>query len=644
MNRLNHSRGVASESESTKSLTCLQSTRRFFFPLPSEARRLLEKLIMEACLLEVHLPQTRWLWQLHLASDQETAACGAHHPTIAKLEEERLKRRIARHLEQISQLKQKTIDHQSKPGRRKRKPSSITDNSGSIDTKLEQSDDSNVSSSEKSVLQNRQRYTPVCSEPEDKQSNSPVSDTISRVVTSVARRKPYRPRGGAPEVAITRRYKLGRPKRALPVRSYRSIHRPTHAIGYRSVRTDGQQQAYVSSMRDELEHKMHRILSTKNSKLRGNNRTTNLSNQSFLSSRRSGRVYRGERIVRRPFVCSNNDYSDSSVSEEHVNAVEPTLNEQYSSRNESSDYCKMMMTSNHSNYNSGIIGGKRSEFRSHKQDERHSSLRNTNESEQYEESASEDQLSNNEDEKCPAKPCHNPRTGTVKWVQCEACCQWYHQICVGIRHQYQLPKVYYCPACQPRSSVTTTAGTSLPARRKRLSGSGNVSRLSSRHFLVRTSSKLHIRKNLTGCYPGKLSQHLSRRPDSWTRRLHASPRLPKLQAYGDRNTPSLAEDDDGEDGSDDTNNYVDNHHHRHVKSSMKQSIPILKNELIDNWADISQSSEESSLKHPVNSPHGSSSHLDEPPVIDAYEPVPNSKYLCVVRVCVVLCEYPLVVY
>uniref|UniRef100_A0AA85KJM0 [histone H3]-trimethyl-L-lysine(4) demethylase n=1 Tax=Trichobilharzia regenti TaxID=157069 RepID=A0AA85KJM0_TRIRE len=615
LNRLNHSRGVASESESTKSLTCLQSTRRFFFPLPSEARRLLEKLIMEACLLEVHLPQTRWLWQLHLASDQETAACGAHHPTIAKLEEERLKRRIARHLEQISQLKQKTIDHQSKPGRRKRKPSSITDNSGSIDTKLEQSDDSNVSSSEKSVLQNRQRYTPVCSEPEDKQSNSPVSDTISRVVTSVARRKPYRPRGGAPEVAITRRYKLGRPKRALPVRSYRSIHRPTHAIGYRSVRTDGQQQAYVSSMRDELEHKMHRILSTKNSKLRGNNRTTNL---------RSGRVYRGERIVRRPFVCSNNDYSDSSVSEEHVNAVEPTLNEQYSSRNESSDYCKMMMTSNHSNYNSGIIGGKRSEFRSHKQDERHSSLRNTNESEQYEESASEDQLSNNEDEKCPAKPCHNPRTGTVKWVQCEACCQWYHQICVGIRHQYQLPKVYYCPACQPRSSVTTTAGTSLPARRKRLSGSGNVSRLSSRHFLVRTSSKLHIRKNLTGCYPGKLSQHLSRRPDSWTRRLHASPRLPKLQAYGDRNTPSLAEDDDGEDGSDDTNNYVDNHHHRHVKSSMKQSIPILKNELIDNWADISQSSEESSLKHPVNSPHGSSSHLDEPPVIDAYEPVPNN--------------------
>lgn len=40
-----------------------------------------------------------------------------------------------------------------------------------------------------------------------------------------------------------------------------------------------------------------------------------------MASRRTGRVYRGERLVRRPHAFSNNEYSDSSTSEEHLETV-----------------------------------------------------------------------------------------------------------------------------------------------------------------------------------------------------------------------------------------------------------------------------------------------------------------------------------
>ncbi|CAH8529702.1 unnamed protein product [Heterobilharzia americana] len=603
-----HSKVLTNEGESHQTASCLQSTRRFFFPLSVEARRILENLIMEACLLEVHLPQTRWLWQLHLASDRETASCGALHPSIAKIEEDRLKRRILRHLQQSNQSK---CSDRPRAGRRKRGSSGAEDNSANVDSKVELSDDSNISSSEISELQKRQRYSSEYSEGEEKQSNSSVSDPV-HYVTSLPNRKPYRLRGRASDLAIARRYKLGRPKRLLPVRGRRSVQRPAHAMGYRSMRPGVQKHMYNVKIQGELQYKDRTVAPNKSSKLQLINRTRNLSGQSCIPSRRTGRVYRGERLVRRLYPCSNNEFSDSSTSDEHVDVVAelPLLSEQHLSRSESPRYHKMM--SNYSNYARSEIK-RRLAFRSDRLNQP-SPIMDTYESEQYEDSSTEDQLSNYEDEECPAKPCLNPRTGTVKWVQCEACCQWYHQICVGIHHEFQLPKVYLCRRCHRRSTTTMTP------RRKQLSSSRTLGRLPRRHFLSKSSSKLHLRKSVT-VSPIKLTSHVSQRLVGWNTRPSLSPCLPKLQPYDDQNASSeVDKDDDAHEGNND-NNIIDQRDAG--KSALSQDIPVLKNQLLDSWTDISQSSEESSVKHPANSPIDSS-QLDEPPVIDAYEHVSNN--------------------
>ncbi|CAH8526116.1 unnamed protein product [Schistosoma mattheei] len=615
VNRLGHSKIPTTDLETTRKTSCIQSTRKFYFPLSAEARKILENLIMEACLLEVHLPQTRWLWQLHLASDQETESCGAYHPFVAKIEEERLKRRILRHIQQSSQSK---LSERLRAGRRKRRGSGSVGNFVNVlDKNMEHSDDSNTSVTENSELQKRQRHSPIYSEAEEKQSgSSSVSDPITRA-NFIPRRKAYRLRGRASDLTIARRYKMGRPRRLLPVRSRRSVQRPSHAIGYRSMRSTEQKHFYNSTMRNVLQQKCHTMLSnSKQCKMPTNRRARNLSGQLCMASRRTGRVYRGERLVRRPHAFSNNEYSDSSTSEEHLETA-PT-NEQYHSRRESIPYRKMT-----SNYFSYSVGRKRSAFRQ----DRLSGIRSTmtttkamlNNDESEEENvdcATDDQASNYEDDECPAGPCLHPQTGTVKWVQCEACCRWYHQICVGIHHHFQLPKVYFCPTCHQRAT------NDFPAHRKQLSTGRNLSRLLSGRFLNKNPSKLHLRTKLTAGSPIKLGSHLSQRPVGWTTRSEVlSPRLPKLRPYNDPEVPNVLDDDYDDDNDEGNNNTTEE---KDVNSTVNQDIPVLTNQLVDdNWCDISQSSEESSIKIPVSSPH-ESVHMDEPPVIDAYEHVSNN--------------------
>ncbi|CAH8542482.1 unnamed protein product [Schistosoma guineensis] len=615
VNRLGHSKIPTRDLETTRKTSCIQSTRKFYFPLSAEARKILENLIMEACLLEVHLPQTRWLWQLHLASDQETESCGAYHPFVAKIEEERLKRRILRHIQQSSQSK---LSERLRAGRRKRRGSGSVGNFVNVlDKNMEHSDDSNTSVTENRELQKRQRHSPIYSEAEEKQSgSSSVSDPITRA-NFIPRRKAYRLRGRASDLTIARRYKMGRPRRLLPVRSRRSVQRPPHAIGYRSMRSTEQKHFYNSTMRNVLQQKCHTMLSnSKQCKMPTNRRARNLSGQLCMASRRTGRVYRGERLVRRPHAFSNNEYSDSSTSEEHLETA-PT-NEQYHSRRESIPYRKMT-----SNYFSYTVGRKRSAFRQ----DRLSGIRSTmpatkamlNNDESEEENvdcATDDQASNYEDDECPAEPCLHPQTGTVKWVQCEACCRWYHQICVGIHHHFQLPKVYFCPTCHQRAT------NDFPAHRKQLSTGRNLSRLPSGRFLNKNPSKLHLRTKLTAGSPIKLGSHLSQRPVGWTTRSEVlSSRLPKLRPYNDPEVPNVLDDDYDDDNDEGNNNTTEE---KDVNSTMNQDIPVLTNQLVDdNWCDVSQSSEEPSIKIPVSSPH-ESVHMDEPPVIDAYEHVSNN--------------------
>ncbi|CAH8556885.1 unnamed protein product [Schistosoma rodhaini] len=617
VNRLGQSKIPTTDLETTRKTSCLQSTRKFYFPLSAEARKILENLIMEACLLEVHLPQTRWLWQLHLASDQETESCGAYHPFVAKIEEERLKRRILRHIQQSNQSK---LSERFRAGRRKRRGSGSVGNFVNVLNKnMEHSDDSNISLTENSELQKRQRHSPIYSEAEEKQSgSSSVSDPITHP-TLIPRRKAYRLRGRASDLTIARRYKMGRPRRLLPVRSRRSVQRPSHAIGYRSMRSTEQKHFYNPTMRNVLQQECHTMLSnSKQCKMPTNRRARNLSGQLCMASRRTGRVYRGERLVRRLHAFSNNEYSDSSTSEEHLETT-PT-NEQYHSRHGSIPYRKMT-----SGYFSYSVGRKRSAFRH----ARLSGIRSTmaatktmlNNDESEDENvdcATDDQASNYEDDECPAGPCLHPQTGTVKWVQCEACCRWYHQICVGIHHHFQLPKVYFCPTCHQRA----THG--LTVRRKQLPTVKNFSRLPSERFPDKHPSKLHLRTKATAGSPLKLGSHLSRRPVGWTTKSAVlSPRLPKLRPYNGPEVSNVLDDDYDDDNDKSNNNTTEE---KDVNSTLNQDIPVLTSQLVvDNWCDISQSSEEPSIKIPVSSPR-ESVHMDEPPVIDAYEHVPNSTF------------------
>ncbi|XP_018651207.1 putative jumonji/arid domain-containing protein [Schistosoma mansoni] len=574
VNRLGQSKIPTTDLETTRKTSCLQSTRKFYFPLSAEARKILENLIMEACLLEVHLPQTRWLWQLHLASDQETESCGAYHPFVAKIEEERLKRRILRHIQQSNQSK---LSERLRAGRRKRRGSGSVGNFVNVLNKnMEHSDDSNISLTGNSELQKRQRHSPIYSEAEEKQSgSSSVSDPITHP-TLIPRRKACRLRGRASDLTIARRYKMGRPRRLLPVRSRRSVQRPSHAIGYRSMRSTEQKHFYNSTMRNMLQQKCHTMLSnSKQCKMPTNRRARNLSGQLCMASRRTGRVYRGERLVRRPHAFSNNEYSDSSTSEEHLETT-PT-NEQYHSRHESIPYRKMT-----SGYFSYSVGRKRSAFRHARLSGTRSTmvatktiLNNDESEDENVDCATDDQASNYEDDECPAGPCLHPQTGTVKWVQCEACCRWYHQICVGIHHHFQYIFVLHA------INVLLTISLRLPSER----------------FPDKHPSKLHLRTKATAGSPLKLGSHLSQRPVGWTTKSAVlSPRLPKLRPYNEKD----------------------------VNSTMNQDIPVLTSQLVDgNWCDTSQSSEEPSIKIPVRSPR-ESVHMDEPPVIDAYEHVPNN--------------------
>ncbi|KAH8876273.1 Lysine-specific demethylase 5B [Schistosoma japonicum] len=450
LNRLAHSHAITTELETTKSTPCLQSTRRFYFPLSVEARKILENLIMEACLLEVHLPQTRWLWQLHLASDQETESCGAFHPFVAKLEEERLRRRILRHIQQSSQSK---LTERMRTDRRKRRG----------------------------------------------------SGTICNLT--------YRVRGRASDLAIARRYKLGRPRRLLSIRSRRSVQRPSHALGYRSMRQSEQKQFYNSSMRSILQQKGHTMMSSsKRCKMPMNKRARNLSGQLCMMSRRSGRIYRGERLIRRSRTSSNNELSDSSTSEERVEMT--PISEHYNSRNNTVPYRKMAPS-----YLGTHGGRKRSAFRQDRLSGFQPAIDSDGDSEEDEDCATDDQVSNYDDE-CPATPCLHPQTGTVKWVQCEACCQWYHQICVGIHHQFQ-------------------------------------------------------------------------------------------------DVPNVADDD-----NDSSNNIIEEK--ETMSSATSQDIPVLTDQLVDNWCDVPQSSEEQLMKKDTSPPH-KSSPLAEPPTIDAYEHIGSDR-------------------
>lgn len=58
---------------------------------------------------------------------------------------------------------------------------------------------------------------------------------------------------------------------------------------------------------------------------------------------------------------------------------------------------------------------------------------------------------NVEVEVCDLKAkCRRPTDSRVDWIQCDKCEKWYHQTCVGIKDEADVPDTYYCPPCKKK--------------------------------------------------------------------------------------------------------------------------------------------------------------------------------------------------
>ncbi|KAF6780310.1 hypothetical protein AHF37_00243 [Paragonimus kellicotti] len=104
---------------------------------------------------------------------------------------------------------------------------------------------------------------------------------------------------------------------------------------------------------------------------------------------------------------------------------------------------------------------------------------------------------------CAASPCQHPRTGTVEWIACDSCGQWFHQLCVGIRNKNQVPKDFVCTACMKHSQALTSVHHKRrlaldPARVHPSQFSGLHAAMPMREFPRRRS---HLNSNLASRCP-----------------------------------------------------------------------------------------------------------------------------------------------
>ncbi|KAL3314996.1 hypothetical protein Ciccas_006378 [Cichlidogyrus casuarinus] len=51
--------------------------------------------------------------------------------------------------------------------------------------------------------------------------------------------------------------------------------------------------------------------------------------------------------------------------------------------------------------------------------------------------------------------------GTVEWIACDHCGDWYHQLCVGIKHRRQVPDHYKCTRCCSLTTLSDAADSLL---------------------------------------------------------------------------------------------------------------------------------------------------------------------------------------
>ncbi|TGZ70784.1 hypothetical protein CRM22_003003 [Opisthorchis felineus] len=384
----------------------------FFCPLAPETRQILENLMMEASLLEVSIPQTRWLWQLHLASDPETPI-GATRPYVARRDELRWKRRRFRHQRLI---RPPFISARQERRKRPQPPGDDTTlQSGEASSNSADSECS-ASSSPATIREGKRMRTK-----DGVTSERSRSSSVSSLSADQSAKRSVKPRTFRRNLSSGISKNQENPSSRLSQTVHRKLLSRGTRVGSVPSRSRLSKQVGGSSRYTYGSTTYRRRLPVTNKQP---GKRSGESNPFAPRPRPNVKVQRN-----RPTHRSVNTQHSPNKDRPSVDVPEARASSSHSASHKSHAEKRRVAPFN-SNSSSRRLKGRRIGEPGDLPKKRNAS------------SADEDE--------CAAAVCQNPRGGTVEWIACDSCERWFHQLCVGIRHKSQVPKEYACARCLQR--------------------------------------------------------------------------------------------------------------------------------------------------------------------------------------------------
>ncbi|OON23612.1 PHD-finger [Opisthorchis viverrini] len=384
----------------------------FFCPLAPETRQILENLMMEASLLEVSIPQTRWLWQLHLASDPETPI-GATRPYVARRDELRWKRRRFRHQRLI---RPPFISARQERRKRPQPPADDTTLQSGEGSSNSADSECSATSSPATIREGKHMRTK-----DGVTSERSRSSSVSSLSADQSTKRSAKPRTFRRNLSSGISENQENPSSRLSQTVHRRLLNRVTRVGSAPSRSRLSMQVGGSSRYMYGSTTYRRRLPVTNKQP---GKTSKESNPFSPSPRPNLKVQRN-----RPTHRSVTTQHSPNRGRPSVDVPEARTSSSHSVSHKSHAQKRRVAPFN-SNNSSRRLKGRRIAEPGDVPKKRNAS------------SADEDE--------CAAAVCQNPRGGTVEWIACDSCERWFHQLCVGIRHKSQVPKEYACARCLQR--------------------------------------------------------------------------------------------------------------------------------------------------------------------------------------------------
>ncbi|GAA51102.1 lysine-specific demethylase 5A, partial [Clonorchis sinensis] len=425
----------------------------FFCPLAPETRQILENLMMEASLLEVSIPQTRWLWQLHLASDPETPI-GATRPYVARRDELRWKRRRFRHQRLI---RPPFISARQERRKRPQPPAGDTTlQSGEASSNSADSECS-ASSSPATIREGKRMRTK-----DGVTSERSRSSSVSSLSADQSAKRSAKPRVLSCHLSFDVSDMLTNTVQCLHYDTYNT--RLITNCDLSQLQTFRRNLSRGVSENQEnpssrLSQTVHRKLLSRGTRIGSVPSRSRFSKQMGGSSRY---MYGTTTYRRRLPVTNKQPGKTSGESDPFAPSPRPNLKVQRNRsahRSVSTQHSpnkgrpsvdvpqEALASSSHSaSYKFHAEKRRVAPFNSNSSSRRLKARRITEPGD----IPKKRNASSADEDECAAAVCQNPRGGTVEWIACDSCERWFHQLCVGIRHKSQVPKEYACARCLQR--------------------------------------------------------------------------------------------------------------------------------------------------------------------------------------------------